>query len=779
MGAVYLAEDTNLDRKVALKFLPAHLINDPEALSRFEREAKSAAALHHPHIVTVYEIGEYDGGRFIAMAYIGGDRLSDVIAREKMTVDRVLEIAIQVCDGLDEAHRAGIVHRDIKPDNILFDTSERPMLADFGLASSVGLTRITKEGSTVGTLHYMSPEQVRGETVDARSDIFSVGAVIYEMITGRLAFAGDHSAAIMNSIANERPQPLLRYSNDVPPELERIVFKALSKDPQTRYQSTADLIADLKALRKDSRERLSNPGDAQLDPASASRATSLSTGAGRTRSRRWVTVWGVVGAAALILVGVGASWWALRHSSGTTPSGKVSAIAVLPFAVPPGDSTVDFLGDGIAENVTNSLATLPDLRVIPRSVAFRQRGRDNELEAVAKELDVESIVTGRVSRRGDQLIVGVELTGVSPLSQLWGDRFDTSIDEILTVESTIARRITDALRIELSGEETERMTRRYTDVPAAHLAYMEARHAWGTRTAAGFQTALELYDKAVAADPNFALANASKAETYVLMILYLGSPEKYAPLLRNEVEAALRLDPELAQAYPVQGFVRVMERDWAGADAAFQRAIELDPDYATAHHWRGVFEMAIGHPEENLAAMETARRLDPGSAIIATDLGLALMGLGRLEEAEKVFNEVLEAYPTFSRAEEGVGVVRWFQGRDEEAVPFFERARKHSGEMAWSDGFIAAAYGKAGDLSRARQELKRMKERAASGYYVSPFGMACAYAGLGDMDRCFQWLDRAIAERDPILMVGVYRWFPDITEDPRWPALEARLDYPE
>jgi len=779
MGAVYLADDARLDRKVALKFLPPHLTNDAAALTRFEREAKSAAALQHPNIVTVYEIGEYEGGLFIAMAYIGGDRLSDLIEHKDMSMDRALDIATQVCDGLDEAHRAGIVHRDIKPDNILFDTSGRAMLADFGLATGVGMTKLTQEGSTVGTLHYMSPEQTSGETIDARSDIFSVGAILYEMITGQHAFAGDHVAAIVYSITNEDPQPLSRYNNDATPELERIVFKALSKDPQTRYQSTADLIADLRALRSVGSSAATGT-TASLPPSTpgAQHVPTPSSTSQRDARPRWF-VRGLVGAAALIVVAAGLGWWVFRDANETAPAEAINSIAVLPFAVPSGDSSVDFLGDGIAENVINSLATLPGLRVIPRSVAFRQRGRDDELEAVAKELDVRVIVTGRVSRRGDQLIVAVELTDVSELSQLWGNRFDTSIDEILTVESAIASRITDALRIELSGEEADRIVKRYTEVPAAHLAYMEARHAWGTRSAAGFQTALGLYDTAIAADPRFALAHAGKAETYVLMMLYIGTPAKYASLLRQEVDAAVRLDPELAQAYPVQGFVFAIEQRWSEADAAFRRAIELDPNYATAHHWSGVLSLAIGDLEGYLAQLEEARRLDPGSAIIATDVGTSLAFMGRVAEAEVVYNEVLEAYPTFWRAREGLGNVHWLAGRYEDAARTYERTRELCGDIAWMDGTLAMAYGKAGDLDRARHELQRMEERATGGTYVSPLGFARAYMGLGDMERCFQWLERAATERDPMFMIGVFRFYTEITADRRWPALEERMNYPE
>jgi serine/threonine-protein kinase len=455
----------------------------------------------------------------------------------------------------------------------------------------------------------------------------------------------------------------------------------------------------------------------------------------------------------------------------------IGAIAVLPFTNQSGDDEMGFLGDGIAENVINSLARLPDLRVIPRSTAFRHRGRDAELEVVAADLDVQGIVTGRVSRRGDRLVVGVELIDAQSVSQLWGERYDTSIDEILTVESDIAQRITDALRITLSGEQAADLGKRYTEVPSAHLAYMEARHAWGTRTAEGFRRSLELYDRAIAADPSFALAHASKAETYAMMTVYLGGASDYAAELREEVAAAIRLDPNLAEAYPVQGVVHLLDRNWADAERAFRKAIELNPDYATAHHWYGVYRLAIGDAEGRLRLMEEARRLDPGSLVITLDYAVTLLTVGRAGEARAIATELFEAAPAFWRAPEGLGSIDYHEGRYQDAILSFEQVLEMAGEIPWTDGLLAMAHGKAGNTERAREELERLEQRAETGY-VSPMGFARAYAGLGEMERCFEWLERAATEKDPVFAIGIARLYPEIVNDPRWPAFEQRMEFP-
>ena len=770
MGVIFRGRDPKLGRPVAIKVLPEEVAKDPARVDRLRQEATALAALNHPNILTVYDVDTEGEVVYVVTEFLEGSTLRERLDRGGIEWRRASAIAAEIAEGLAAAHARGIVHRDLKPDNIFLTSDGVVKILDFGLAhvaesegpDGATHTRVTEPGTVLGTVGYMAPEQVRGEAVDARADIFSFGCVLYEMVTGTVPFQRATRADSMSAVLKEPPQPPHESAPGLPPELERVLTRCLEKEAPDRFQSARDLAFSLRGSASESGERAPTSG-ASAVPVAASRALP-----------RWAQ-----GLAALLVVAAATGWWLARDSGeiAAPASQSIRAIAVLPFANQSGDADMEFLGDGIAESVINSLAALPDLRVIPRNTAFRHRGRDAEIEAVAADLGVQGVVTGRVSRRGDRLVVGVELTDAQNVSQLWGDRYDTSIDEILSVESSIARRITDALEITLSGEQADQIGKRYTEVSAAHLAYMEARHAWGTRSAEGFRRALVLYDRAIAADPSFALAHASKAETYAMMMLYLGSSSSYAPQLRQEVATALRLDPDLAEAYPAQGFIELMEKNWAGADAAFRTAIELNPTYATAHHWYSVYFLSIGDPEGRLQKVEDARRLDPGSLVIATDVAYALVPLGRTEEARVIFEEVREAAPTFWRALEGLGNADLDVGRYADAALRFEQAVEMAGEIAWTDGLVAMAHGKAGDLDRARQELQRMEQRAATGY-VSPFGFARAYLGLDDLDRCFEWLERAAADRDPMFMIGWGRFLPEVVADPRWLALEKRMNFP-
>jgi serine/threonine protein kinase/tetratricopeptide (TPR) repeat protein len=770
MGVVYRARDPKLNRPVAIKVLPQEVARDPARVDRFRNEATTLAALNHPNILTVHDVDSEGGTVYVVTELLEGETLRDRLAAAPLDWRRAAEIAAAVADGLAAAHTRGIVHRDLKPENIFVTDDGIVKILDFGLArvepegetDEATVTRATEPGTVLGTVGYMAPEQVRGETADARADIFSFGCVFYEMITGKVAFKRDTSVESMTATLNEQPAPPRESVDDLPPGLERVLSRCLEKRPHDRFQSARDLAFSLRSPVSDSGFR-----------------SVPSTGPGVPVAARLRTVRGwLPGLAVLILGLAGLGWWLSHDSTSDVPSDTIETIAVLPFVNESGDAEIDFLGDGLADNVINRLAAVPGLRVCPRSSAFRHRGRDAELEAVAADLGVRGIVTGRVSRRGDSLVIGVELTDVRQFSQLWGERYDTSVDDILTVESDIAERITRALRIRLSGEQARQLSKRYTEVPAAHLAYLEARHAWNRRSADNFRRSLELYDRAIAADPGFALAYAGKAETYVLMMLYLGRTADYYAPLQEAVDAAIRLDPDLAQAYPVQGFLFALQQDWAGSERAFRRAIELDPKYATAQHWYGIYLLAAGDPDGRLSRLREARRLDPGSLIIATDYAGALTMKGRLDEAETILREVVETTPMFWRADEGLGRIYLLQGRFDDAVRSYEQAVSKAGVIPWTDGYLAMVYGKAGDTERALAELKLMEERAVEGY-VSPIGFARAYLGLGDMDRCFEWLGRAAEEKDPLFMVGIQRMYPEMMADPRWEELERRMGYPE
>ena len=774
MGVVYRARDPKLGRPVAIKVLSEDVAGDHNRVERLRQEAKTLATLNHPNILTVHDVDTDGDALYVVTEFLEGDTLRERLATTRLDWRRAAEIGAAVADGLAAAHARGIVHRDLKPDNIFLTNDGVVKILDFGLArveqpadaESATRTHATAPGTVLGTVGYMAPEQVRGEPADARTDIFAFGCVLYEMLTGVCAFKRDTAAESMTAILKEHPAAPHVSAPDLPSDLDRVLSRCLEKKPNDRFQSARDLAFSL-------RSQTSEPGSGVLSTPSGPQAVQ------RTRSSLIPRI--ALGVVALAIV-AGLAWWLIGDSGPAAPAGSlaIGAIAVLPFTNQSGDAEMDFLGDGIAENVINSLAKLDGLRVAPRGAAFKHRGREGELEAVATELDVQGIVTGRVSRRGEKLVVGVELTDTRNVSQLWGERYDTSVDEILTVESDIAHRITDALRLELSGEQQAQLAKQYTTVPAAHMSYMEARHSWNQRSAEGFQRALELYDRAISADPSFALAHASKAETYALMALYTHRPSDLIPIVHEEVNTAIRLDPNLAEAYPVQSFVlTLLEWDWVGARRAIEKAIELNPKYATAHHWYSVLLEVVRDRDAALRAMEEARRLDPSSAVIATDYGRVLADNGRFDEARKALNDVIEAAPTFWRAYIELGSVEFFEGNHCEAAVLYERGREIVGEIVWVDGFAGRAYGKAGDTERAREELRRLEERAKTGY-VSPMGFARIYDGLGDTDRVFEWLAVAAEQKDPffaLMSMDQHGW-KHIHADPRWQPFEEMLNLP-
>jgi len=774
MGVVYRARDPKLGRQVAIKVLPPGVAGDRNRVERLRQEAKTLAALNHPNILTVHDVDTDGDALYVVTEFLEGGTLRERLTTMRLDWRRAVEIGAAVADGLAAAHARGIVHRDLKPDNVFLTNDGVVKILDFGLArieqsadaDSATRTHATAPGTVLGTVGYMAPEQVRGEPTDARTDIFSFGCVLYEMLTGAGAFKRDTSAESMTAILREHPAAPNASVPDLPSELDRVLSRCLEKQPNDRFQSARDLAFSL-------RSQGSEPGSGVLSTPSG---PQVAQPAKSSVVRRLALV------AVVLVVAAGLTWWMIDDSGSAGPAGSpaIGAIAVLPFANQSGDAEMDFLGDGIAENVINSLAALDGLRVAPRGLAFKHRGREAELEAVANELDVQGIVTGRVSRRGEQLVIGVEFTDTRNVSQLWGERYDTSVDEILTVELDIAHRITDALRIELSGEQQQQLAKQYTTVPAAHMAYMEARYSWNQRSAEGFARALGLYDRAIAADPKYALAHASKAETYAMMAIYTHRPGDMLPIVREEVNTAIRLDPNLAEAYPVQCFVlTLMERDWAGGRRAAEKAIELNPKYATAHHWYSVYLEVVRDYEGARLAMEEARRLDPGSLVIATDHGRVLADNGRFDESRQALEGVIEAAPSFWRAYIELGTLHSFEGRYAEAVPLFERGHEIGGDLVWLDGMLGRAYGKAGNMVGAREELRRLEERAKTGY-VSPMGFARIHDGLGDTDRVFEWLAVAAEQKDPfftLMSMDQYGW-KHIHADPRWQPYEKMLNLP-
>ena len=766
MGEVYLAEDTHLDRQVALKFLPAHYASDPGALARFEREAKSAAALQHPHIITVFEVGQHGGRPFIAMEYIDGDRLSDLIERKDLSIEHAVEIAVQVCDGLDEAHRAGIIHRDIKPDNILLDKAGRVKLTDFGLATSTGMTRITQEGFTVGTLQYMSPEQTGGAVLDARSDLFSFGAILYEMVTGQLAFRGESAAAIVSAVSSQTPQPLSRFNNQAPPELERIVFKALSKDRATRYQSAADMLADLRQLR------------ATLAGSSTPYSSSGVLAKLKSRARLPVIAVAVV---AVVVIGIFVWRTGRDQPVEPTPVAPTSpaqadkpSVAVLPLDNLSRDPDEEYFADGMTEMLITSLAQIGGLRVTSRTSVMQYKGTTKSIPEIASELGVTTIVEGSVMRVGDQVRVTAQLIDAVSDEHLWAQNYDRDMKDVLSLQSEVARAVANAVAVRLSPEESVRLAASSAVDPRALDEYLKGRFLWSRRTEEAVREALAHFRAAVDLAPDFALGHAGMADAHIVAAGYNWmEPRQAAPIALEAAEKALALDPMAGEPHASRGDLAYhVEHDFALAARELDRALALSPSYATAYYWRAEVSIVDGRTEEAIQLLRRAIELDPlnpfPNFLLAFAQGLA----GRLDEAERGYRRVLEFSPGYSMAWGALVRLDITRGKTTEALATAHRAVEEN-PSASNLATLGVALGLAGKTNEARSILARLRDLGRQ-RWVSPYEFARVEAALGDRAAALADLRAAIEARDfwmPELKVHVDIEFQNFVGDPEFEKL--------
>ena len=810
MGEVYLAQDTKLDRKVALKILPADLASNRDRMERFVREAKSAAALSHPNIAQIFEIGDDAGTHFIAMEFIDGVTLRENIHREHTELRKLLRYLQHVAEGLAKAHAAGIVHRDLKPDNIMVTREGHAKILDFGLAKLIepqslsgprgtkGLSEVatalmqhhSTPGAVLGTVGYMSPEQAQGKTkeIDQRSDIFSFGCILYEAVTGHKAFEGKDTIDSLNKIIREPTAPITDFRPDAPNHMQRIVRRCLAKDPEDRYQTIKDVAIELRDLRHELAG--SAIDDTTVPPArtdAAMRAgvksTSLdSTGSSSVSARASSAEYFVSGikqhklaaAIALLVLVIGAiavSYY--LHARNTEVA--IGSIAVLPFVNQNHDPDSEYLSDGVTESIINSLTQLPNLKVAARSSVFRYKDKEDDPMAAGKEMGVRAVLTGRIMQRGDSLTISTELLDVRDNKQLWGEQYQRKISDLLAVERDIAQEITGNLRLKLSGLEQSRVVKHYTENPEAYQLYLKGRFYWNRRTEDGARKGIEYFQLAIEKDPGYALAYTGLADCYSILGTSYNvaslSPSEAIPKAKAAATKALEMDDTLAEAHTSLAYIRLnYDWDWAGAEREFKRAIELDPNYANAHHWYSHYLMAMSRTEESLAESKRGLELDQLDPVMNIHLGWHYIYAHQYDLAIEQFRKTLEMDPNYGLTHWYLGQAYALKGMYAEAETELRKAKdllQQNVAVEADIGYAYAASGKGGEAKKAIDELKQSsKQRYVSSYYI-----ALIYTGLGEKDSAFEWLENAYRERSDLLIY--------VKVDPRLDSLRSDARFAE
>jgi serine/threonine protein kinase/Tfp pilus assembly protein PilF len=719
MGEVYLAEDTQLDRKVALKFLPPHLCQDKDCRKRFKREAQAAARLSHPNIVTIHEVGDYQGKPFFVMEHVRGCSLREFSADKELSIEQIIELSVQICDGLQAAHEKGITHRDIKPSNILIDSYGRAKIVDFGLASVVGKNQLTKTGSTLGTIGYMSPEQVQGIQADHRSDLFSLGVVLYELMTQRNPFERDTEAGTIKAVSDDTPQPLARYRADVPDGIQTIIDRALEKQVETRYQTAADMLSDLKRLKRD--------------------------------------------------------------TSKVTPSvSEQPSIAVLPFTNLSADPEQEYFCDGMAEELINALTHVEGLRVVARTSCFAFKGKQTDIREIGRKLNVDNVLEGSVRKAGNRIRITGQLIKVSDGYHLWSEKYDRELEDVFAIQDEISLAIVDNLKIKLLKEEKSRVIKRHAEGADSYQIYLMGRWFLEKRTAKGLLKAIDCFQSAIEKNPDYALAYAGLADVYHMLPQYSRKSHKELfPKAKEAVLKALNLDENLAEAHISLAMIKIdHEWDWKGGLQACERAVELNPGNANIHHWYGLVLAQLARFEESEREFIRAVELDPFSTVINRNLGSFYYYSGQYDLAVTQLQKAIEMDESHPYTHVFLGFTLFQQSKYEEALVELQKEKEISGSYyLGADSVIGACYAKMGDENRAREVLdnllQRIKHESINDQYTH---VAHLYIFLGEIDKGFELLEKAYLEREIWLnYLKIIPLYKEYSKDPRYIALSKKI----